>query len=515
MRSYFGFVRKCRATPHRALPVLLTLTMLLHSSAQAQFGLPQLPGLPQINIPGVLGVPGLPQQGMQPNQIATQAISAAVGHALGYDLPIRLDAKTAFQSVAPPADFRPTPIECTPANLNMQLRPGDYTCKVRLYCMRDSVHRPSYGIAYKLAPLQGKQAPAIGSLIARGTIANIPPETLQTISWEIQASIPLGQMPPQHQQVVSQLIPEYEQGLRGDFLQQIEDTYNRFRAVGNLPPLDTILNQMGGAGRVIQDIRRSREIIRENALDFGRLNEAVYDKSQGGPQTLVPPEPQTSPWSEIRPGILAQLTIEDGNLGLNKLNFRVLPRARRFGNRDTGNTIKNVSFVKGGSEQLAQVLLVPAEVTTLEAIFGISMAGGRAGVIAQDAAIIAFATKFAAQALQMAMNNTNPNRRYGGSIQIQGPDNNGKEIYLSWSWSPPNSPPTAVQAIAELQTLVAQISPKAFRARNIAIQKAMNYINNCASYGGCSGPKNQSFFNPGMTTERVDVNIFSGTAFIP
>jgi hypothetical protein len=146
---------------------------------------------------------------------------------------------------------------------------------------------------------------------------------LSAISWSIQASIPLSEMPAPYQQTVHQLIPEYERGLQSDFLQNLRNSYGR---IPNMPSFDSQLGRMGSAGAQIASIERSRAIIRANALDYQRLNQTLY-AGPPGQEIYVPAHPIASPWFEIRPGVSAQLTIEHGHLGLNRLRFRVTPAA--------------------------------------------------------------------------------------------------------------------------------------------------------------------------------------------
>jgi hypothetical protein len=113
--------------------------------------------------------------------------------------------------------------------------------------------------------------------------------------------------------------------------------------------------------------------------------------------------------------------------------------------------------------------------------------------------------------------NENDRLDVGGNIQIQGPGAEGKEIYLSWKWPPPQSPPTVSLALAKLQTLANRLSNREYNQRNIALIDAEEYIEACGRNGGC-GPRRRSFQNPayrGKGEQRVDVNIFRGIAFIP
>ena len=275
-----------------------------------------------------------------PNRLMYQSIGAA----FNLQLPIKLDASTAYKPIIPPTNFKPTALTPTLKNLAAPLKPGDYTVPVIAFCTRDSIHRPGRGLGYELAPLQGAQAAAMAALLARGTLLGVPHGTLQTISWSVQASIPYEQMPQYHQEVIDELIPDYREGLRGGFLQKVEDRYNSFLGKNSkVFPLDEVLEK-AGVGAEIRNIRRSQEIIKRDALHYERLEQNLFD---GNPQDaiLMPASNEpASPWSEIRPGVYAQIIITNGMQGVNQLNLRVTPQAEL--KTPTPLQFQNISFAK-------------------------------------------------------------------------------------------------------------------------------------------------------------------------
>ena len=298
-----------------------------------------------------------------------------IGQQLGDEIPLRLDASTAYMQVAPPVAFNPRQIDCSTNNANMPLPPGDYTCKVKVFCTKDSIHRPGRGVGYVLGRVQGKQAEAMSTMLIRGAFASIPHETLQTIAWSIQASIPVSQMPPTHQQIVNQLIPEYQQGLNGDFLQN-------FEAMIGTANFNALINQAGDVGKSIKEIRRSREIIRRNALNYDRLSQQVF-AGQPGQETYTPAVPQISPWSEIRPGVFSQLIVEEGWQGLNTLNFRVLPNSNQ--NTNYGYSLNDWHFINASFNPMEQPIKLASAVVVPIIVVGdifIDAAGATEAAIA-------------------------------------------------------------------------------------------------------------------------------------
>ncbi|HEY6250541.1 MAG TPA: hypothetical protein VI685_11325 [Candidatus Angelobacter sp.] len=259
---------------------------------------------------------------------AKKAVEIAVGEVLGDGLPIMLDPASVLPPVDPPVDFHPTEISCAPGNVT-PLKPGDYSCQVLLYCMKDGDHWPAPHAPYGFSALQGRLAEPTATLLNRGAAAGIDPTVLQAISWSIQASVPLSQMPAPYQEVVYRLLPETDliEGLKGDFLERVTAAYLPFQFVPGMPSLDVLLGELGDPGRIIQDIRRSHQIIKEETLNFERLSERLYHGPPGQQVLPLPGLMPASQWSQIRPGVIAQLVVTTGNLRLNHLNFRVLQNA--------------------------------------------------------------------------------------------------------------------------------------------------------------------------------------------
>src|SRR5579862_9177384 len=73
-----------------------------------------------------------------------EAAEKALGSLLNEQLPLKLDAKTAYHTVSalPGGPFQPKPLQLTAADMNDPLPPGDYTFPVMAFCTEYSVHRP-------------------------------------------------------------------------------------------------------------------------------------------------------------------------------------------------------------------------------------------------------------------------------------------------------------------------------------------------------------------------------------
>ena len=144
---------------------------------------------------------------------AEQEITKKVGEAVGVGSPLLLDQTTALPQAPDITDFHPTHLTISSAeDLCKRLPPGDYSIPVTAFCTQFSIHAPSSGLPYKIARVQGKQAPAISALLVRGMLENLSPATLNVEAWRIQAGLPFNQWPDQDQALIHRLIPEYEKG---------------------------------------------------------------------------------------------------------------------------------------------------------------------------------------------------------------------------------------------------------------------------------------------------------------
>ena len=97
-------------------------------------------------------------------------------------------------------------------------------------------------------------------------------------------------------------------------------------------------------------------------------------------------------------------------------------------------------------------------------------------------------------------------RNNRGRIQAQ-----GGGIDKSEPWAQ-GTPPTVEQGLELLDALKGQLSVKEFQAREQAFRRAERFIIN-AGQGGGVGPPGQSFLEQGTKDIRIDIDIFSGTAF--
>jgi hypothetical protein len=274
-----------------------------------------------------------------------KAFEKTAGTLLNDQLPVKLDATSAFPTVdeLPGSPFMPRPIAVTRSSLRKPLPPGDYTMPVMAYCTEYSVHRPGQGIAYELAPLQGKAAGAVANLLWRGTFAGVPPQHLQAVAWGIQSGLTYERLPKTFQATIDRLVPDYKSQLEGDFVQRLEDTYSKYAAAAKLPPLDTVLARMGKSGELTLEAKRQRQALLAANTSDEIKQQTLFAGQESGVYTPV--KAQNGPWTERIPGVAyMRYRIQGGNLQNNNiLEIRILP-STKGARQDSGASLVQASF---------------------------------------------------------------------------------------------------------------------------------------------------------------------------
>ncbi|MBU65194.1 MAG: Rhs family protein [Cupriavidus sp.] len=111
-----------------------------------------------------------------------------------------------------------------------------------------------------------------------------------------------------------------------------------------------------------------------------------------------------------------------------------------------------------------------------------------------------------------------------GKIQAQGAGYRDPGVGDVETWGPQLSPPTVEWGLGALERIEARMSDKQRSTRNEALKKARRYVIATAASGGLDAVEKQSFYNRAVEkdmqdgisrTERVDVDILSGKAFVP
>jgi hypothetical protein len=257
-----------------------------------------------------------------------KAAETAIETLLNNQLPLTLNAKDVYPTVTtlPGGPFSPQPLQLTADQLDQPLAPGDYTINTLDFCSEYSVHQPGAGVAYVLGPYEGKAAGAIGALIWRGTVQyNINPNSLQAVSWAIQSGLTYAQMPKTYQGIIDQVIPDFKSEITGDFVQNLETTYNNAAKTVKLPPLDTLLAGMGTSGQLALDAERQRAILTAQNTNDQLKQQTLFQGQESGIYTPVKAE--NGPWTErVKGQVYMKLLIAGGNMTTtNVMQIRVMP----------------------------------------------------------------------------------------------------------------------------------------------------------------------------------------------
>jgi hypothetical protein len=257
-----------------------------------------------------------------------KAAETAIETLLNNQLPLTLNAKDVYPTVTtlPGGPFSPQPLQLTADQLDQPLAPGDYTINTLDFCSEYSVHQPGAGVAYVLGPYEGKAAGAIGALIWRGTVQyHINPNSLQAVSWAIQSGLTYSQMPKTYQGIIDQVIPDFKSEITGDFVQNLENTYNNAAKTVNLPPLDTLLAKMGTSGQLALDAERERAILTAQDTNDQLKQQTLFQGQESG--IYAPVKAETGPWTErVKGQVYMKLLIAGGNMTTtNVMQIRVMP----------------------------------------------------------------------------------------------------------------------------------------------------------------------------------------------
>lgn len=290
---------------------------------------------------------------------------ATLAKAVNENPPLYLDQKSALPFAVEPQDFHP--IELHPVTLQdfaLPLAPGDYKIASTGYCTEWSIHRSGYGAACKLAVIQGQQREALSALMTRGTLSGVNVGIIQSAAWAIQSGLPLSRMDAAHRGFIHQLIPEYENALEGDYLNQAENLYNKFRFIPGIPhDFNTMLAGAGDVGKAVLQVKRGRDILARAAFADDTLPDKLYEPQPDGLPRILPDLPRaqahSSPWSQVAPGLIARFTILGGNMSRNVFEFRITPQDAWTVTTGAGTITRNPTLldVFGMQKYLSRAML--------------------------------------------------------------------------------------------------------------------------------------------------------------
>jgi hypothetical protein len=281
---------------------------------------------PRIPIPGVPGVPG-GGTGVIEDAVLNQVARQLAG-VLGAESPTIAKLEDAYPTVSQPPGSAFTPSSASleqfyqalqKGGLTISLPPGDYSVPVHVFCMKASAHAPGSTETFLLAPLKGKQANAISALNSRFVAAGIDRDTIQSLSWAIQAGTKYEELTTQQRAIVDRLIPEFKGQLSQSFWEKVESTWGK---VPGAPSLDSAIGKLGPTGELLRTYQQARAAVQQHGDNYSALERAILlpGKAPGGGDSRYP----RGIWSKISDRLYARL-LPTGLGSPGSLDIRVLP----------------------------------------------------------------------------------------------------------------------------------------------------------------------------------------------
>jgi hypothetical protein len=198
----------------------------------------------------------------------------------------------------------------------VSLAPGDYAVAVRQFCMSHA--RPARSpLAFVLGAMRGKRAPAIIAMNSRASSTPYQFSPIQGTSWTIQGGLGYGDFSPQFKSVVDTLIPDYKSQLGSSTLDDIQGKWSSLSSALGGPSLDSILGQLGGAGRLVTELRDERSQIISQANDFNSLSRTFAPLQAADVSTL------DSPWAVVSPTVWMRLVTRGHYGDIGTMQIRV------------------------------------------------------------------------------------------------------------------------------------------------------------------------------------------------
>ena len=301
---------------------LKALKLNYSTEAPSQIKNSQIAQIPGINLPIPGGGGGIIQDAV------SGAVASQLAGVLDAERPINASLKDAYPTVSEPpgGTFAPSNASLQEfykalksGGLTLSLPPGDYSVPIHVFCMQHSAHAPGSSETFLLAPLKGKQANAIATLNSRFVAANIDRDTIQSLSWAIQAGTKYEELSAQQRAIVDRLIPEFKQQLSQSFWEKVESTLGK---IPGAPSVDSVVGKLGPTGELLNTYRQARAAIQQHGDNYSALERSLLlpGNAPGGGDSRYP----RGIWSKISDRIYARL-LPTGLGSPGKLDIRVLP----------------------------------------------------------------------------------------------------------------------------------------------------------------------------------------------
>ncbi|HAX79210.1 MAG TPA: hypothetical protein DCY88_26130 [Cyanobacteria bacterium UBA11372] len=295
------------------------------------------------------------------------------------ELPIQASDQQLLKAVPhnqlPGGAFQGRPLPLTNFDRNFVIPPGDYIIKAHFYCTRVFTFN-GRGNRFPLARLQGKAAEALSKIYARASFdGGVSTDDLQRLSWNTQAGLSWAELSDTDREIIQKYAPEYQNVYSKGLPERIETAVNSLSRLtgGRIPSMDTLLNQLGDVGKLVNTLLRARQEI----LNTNNGYRARLDVQQLAP--LFAPERdanlsggvEVTPWSQISDQIYARFISPQGAMRDGEIQIRVL--ADDTSNESKANRKKPCANPVAG----IQAGLIAEQITST---VGISEANGHQGI---------------------------------------------------------------------------------------------------------------------------------------
>ncbi|MBD2336964.1 hypothetical protein H6G64_08140 [Calothrix sp. FACHB-156] len=261
-------------------------------------------------------IPDVPDTG---NSVIQEAVLSQVAKQLpaviDAELPIKATLQDAYPTIPqlPGAEF--TPLETnlekfyqvlTNGKITLELPPGDYSISTYVFSMKYFAYAPGESETFLLAPLNGKQANAIAALNSRFVARGIERDTIQSLSWAIQAGTKYEELSTEQQAIVQQLIPEYKEQLSKTFWDTLQNAWGKVAStLPGAPSLKNLIGQLGPTAEMLKTFQKARAIIQQYGDDYNGLENAIVLPGNADSSDYSP-YPRGL-WSKISDRIYARL----------------------------------------------------------------------------------------------------------------------------------------------------------------------------------------------------------------
>ncbi len=157
------------------------------------------------------------------------------------------------------SQYRPLYMQPTDSNGGFRLKSGLYSMKVRSFCLKAGTYGPSRGDGHLYAPLKGKKADFVKTILTRyGNKPDFPQQKIQVLLWAVVAGANMNNLGQEHLLTLAQLFTTEEllkyrgkDWLNGLTDRQISAFTQNIR--GQIPPqLQTVLRANGNLRQLLQ-----------------------------------------------------------------------------------------------------------------------------------------------------------------------------------------------------------------------------------------------------------------------